>query len=206
CLAYAPDGRTLALGCSDGTVRLWDTSTTRELRRLAGHRDRVVALAFSPDGSRLASASWDTTVLVWDVGRYPSPQRPLGDADHPKPDTLWDALNRSDAAAAYRAIGQLAETPGPAIALLRQRLRPDPAPELAQVKRWLADLDAAPFEVRQKASAALAKCGSAVEPALRQALAAQPSLEARWRIAKLLEPFDNDPSPLYLRAERRGQV
>src|SRR5262249_37076166 len=151
-----------ALGCSDGAIRLWDIGTATELRRFAGHRKHVLALAFSPDGSRLASASGDTTVLVWDVPRSPSHKRQPADADHPKLEALWDALNRPDAEEAYRAIGQLAETPVPAVALLRQRLRLDPAPEPAQVKRWLTDLNADPFEVRQKASAALAKCGSAI--------------------------------------------
>ena len=66
-LAISPDGRTVATGHYDGSVRLWEVATGKERRCFVGHQDRVRALAFSPDGKRLASASIDTSVLVWAV-------------------------------------------------------------------------------------------------------------------------------------------
>ena len=65
--AFSPDGKLLATGSADTSVRLWDVAKGKELCRFRGHIDRVVTVSFSPDGRRLASASWDGTVLVWDV-------------------------------------------------------------------------------------------------------------------------------------------
>ncbi|MFJ5069220.1 cytochrome D1 domain-containing protein [Kitasatospora sp. NPDC088556] len=66
-VAYAPDGRTLATGSADHTVKLWDTTTHRMLATLTGHTGIVNTVAFSPDGRTLASAGADRTVRLWDV-------------------------------------------------------------------------------------------------------------------------------------------
>ncbi len=54
-----PDGRLVATGGQDKTLRLWEAETGRELWTDAGHVDGVWSVAFSPDGHRIASASGD---------------------------------------------------------------------------------------------------------------------------------------------------
>jgi WD40 repeat protein len=53
---------------SEHSVRLWETSTGKELLSLEGHRSYVYSVAFSPDGKTLASGSADASILIWDLG------------------------------------------------------------------------------------------------------------------------------------------
>ncbi|KAL7904026.1 hypothetical protein GGI35DRAFT_247022 [Trichoderma velutinum] len=66
-VAFSADGRYLASGSRDRTIKMWDATTGKEQQTLKGHSDWVWSVAFSADGRYLASGSDDKTIKIWDA-------------------------------------------------------------------------------------------------------------------------------------------
>lgn len=67
CVAYSPDGKTVAAGFYSGRIALFSAKTGDQLLAMEGHANEVNRLIYTPDSRRLISASDDTTIKLWDT-------------------------------------------------------------------------------------------------------------------------------------------
>ena len=76
-IAFSPDGRRMAVACSElpGTptdLVIFDALSGQELVHLPS-RARISSLAFSPDGARLWGVTVKNVLVFWEASPWPGP-------------------------------------------------------------------------------------------------------------------------------------
>jgi RNA polymerase sigma factor (sigma-70 family) len=204
-LAFSPDGHYLAISQSQPAISLWDLPAAKEVEQLAGHQGGITQLVFTADGKRLISGSVDTTTMVWDLGAKLKSPILVGDAlDAAALKTLAADFAGKEAAKAYDALRQLSRHPKSAVELVRDQVKPIPAPDKEQIDKLLTNLASSKFDVRRQASAELEKFGDVIMPALKEAHLRETSLEGRKRLELLLKKLANPASNSTLVRDLRG--
>jgi hypothetical protein len=157
-LAWSPDGRTLAAGCADGAVRLWDIASGREYAPLAGHAGPVRCLTFGRDGKTLRSLGGDNKVLTCSLDKLKLDWFPRRDKlDESELANWWEALAGDDVLARNVAVVALAQSPGSALPFLKQQLVKVPRADHDRLEQLLTDLTREDFNARKAIVIELAK-------------------------------------------------
>ncbi|KAH8818589.1 WD40-repeat-containing domain protein [Flagelloscypha sp. PMI_526] len=65
-VAFSPDGRHIVSSFLDRTIRLWDSESGEEVRKLNGHTGYIRSVIFFPDGKHIVSGSDDKTIRIWE--------------------------------------------------------------------------------------------------------------------------------------------
>jgi WD40 repeat protein len=189
---FAADGRSLATGSADDTIRVWEVTTGQERLRLSGEELGTHEFELSQDGRTLVSAN-SLNALAWDLtGLAAGGRMPRLRLTPEQSAALWSDLGEADAAKAYRALWRLVAAE-PGVPVLRDRLRPAAPLDVRKLSRLLADLDSPQFADREQATRELVEAGDCVVAPLRKLLAESPSVEVRRRVEDALEQIATRP-------------
>jgi WD40 repeat protein len=193
-VALTPDDRHLVT-TDAAFLRVIDLATGKETWRRplpvvmadVSGKGYVNSLLLPGDGRRAVTVLADGTALVWDLRQALARAAQLAAGhDERALAAWWDDLAAEDAARAYGAVWRMAEVPPEIIVpFLGRHLRSIRRVDEEKVRRLVADLDSDTFTVREKATEQLKELGNAARPALRRALQAGPSAEAKRRLESL---------------------
>jgi hypothetical protein len=191
-LAFSPDGRMLAAGCSDGAVRRFDLRSGRELTPLTGQSSPIVALCWTPNGKRILSYGLDGRLSAWPARAGVQWQPKAGPLAGEALEGLWDVLRGDDPLDLFGCVQTLAASPSETVPFLRKRLSPVPKADEERINRLITDLQKGDYNTRKRAVIQLRKIGSAAAPALRRA---QGRVGYDPVLQRLLFEFDNLAPP-----------
>jgi hypothetical protein len=123
-------------------------------------------------------------VLIWTA---PKPRKKEAKAPTVTERAAWWADLGGGAKDAYRAIGEMIDSPQPSVGMLKEKVRPIRAADPVAAAKLIAQLDSEEFTEREKAERALEKMGEAVAHHLIKAIQGKGDLELRRRAQRLLK-------------------
>ena len=187
-LAFSADGRYLALGCYDGSIRLVEVLTWKQALFLDTGDCVPLSLAFHPDGGSILSGMKEGAVCLWSLRPPGAGVRSLDQLD-----SLWRDLS-ADPEVAYPALWKLAGLGDAAVRYLKGRLSGSSV-DHARISSLLQNLDSDEVIARERSTTELFQI--APEGLLAAALETSASEEARGRIRSILgerpRPFRIEP-------------
>ncbi len=182
-LDASADGRWIAVGMFDGTLRLFETITFKEIRQFRWHHWATFTLAFSPDGTRIASScASEPFALIWNV--FPEASYRKEDAER-----LWRSLGGGPAGEAFQALTSFKQGGSDAIHFLTERLKFSPE-MIDRAEGLVSRLDSEDLEAREGAHKELREMGIAALPSIRKASDAGPKGETRIRLDLLIDELE----------------
>ena len=92
---FSPDGKNLATGGGDCTVRIWDIFTETPHHTLEGHKDWVFYVCFSPDCKRIASCGKDKKIIIWDAIKGEMINKPLSGHKDYVTSLSWEPFHKN---------------------------------------------------------------------------------------------------------------
>ena len=188
-LRFSPDGRRLATCDDRGRAYIWECATGTLAYTLEYPDGDIQDLRFGSD-SRTLVTSDHREVIVWSL----RPANPPGDAK-----ACWNQLTNFQAAHAEPARWRLLEHPEETLRFLKQQLPPTPPLDQAQVRHWIAELNAGDYRQRERASGELRSWGRRVLKYLRAS--GDQSAETRRRLVAIIQEIEAGPT-----AEERRQI
>jgi WD40 repeat protein len=145
--------------------------------------------AWMPDSKRLVVAL--RPPLVLDLTLCADAPKAAGLSGEKRQAAIWADLESHNAAIAFRAICWLARHPDEALPLLEKHLKPVPGPDLAPLRKLIAQLDADDFATREAAEAKLQKVGYPVKRLLEEVVGSgNASAEQLRRTRRLLAAIE----------------
>jgi hypothetical protein len=176
------------------------------LKCITGFDAQIGSLAISPDGRFLIAGLSDTTILVWKMADF-APKLEIQDPSQAQLEGYWADLQGQDAGKAHRAIWALIAVPKPALAMLRERLKPVVAADADKVRKLIADLDDDMFTVREAATKGLNELGWQAGAEIEKALKGKLSEEKKNRLESIANRMQEHPLPeIILRTSRSLMV